>query len=109
MLDLLKKLHGSDGERSRAGARRYRAPRVGPALEGLEARDLKTGAITLSWDQINITAPQASGNQAYVWNDGNTVDIWVDGEFAQFDRSQVNSVAYTSGGGGSDTFYNYTN
>jgi hypothetical protein len=54
MFDHLKKLRGSDGERSRAGARRYHAPRVGPALEGLEARDLKTGAITFNIDTVTI-------------------------------------------------------
>lgn len=69
MLSLLKKRRSSDGGRSGAGARRHTSPRVRLALEGLEARDLKTGQITFNVDTISIDG-LSGGTQADVNYDG---------------------------------------
>jgi Ca2+-binding RTX toxin-like protein len=69
MPSLLKKRRGSDGGRSGAGARRHTSPRVRPALEGLEARELKTGQITFNVDTISIDGLSV-GTQADVKYDG---------------------------------------
>jgi hypothetical protein len=74
----------------------------------MEGRNLPSGNITLSWGQIILNAPAAANNSAYVWYDGNNVDVRMDGEFAQFDRSQVYWVNYNGSPGGGDHFQNDT-
>src|SRR4051812_38788692 len=117
MLSLLKKFRGSDGGRSRVEARRYGAPRVCPALEALEARDLKTGAITFNIDTVTIDGLSV-GTQADVkydardgWNpfddlvrvsltDRQTNQLV---DQAAFPAGVVHQVVY-HGGGGDDVF-----
>src|SRR3954454_12720972 len=121
MLSLLKKFRGSDGGRSRVEARRYGAPRACPALEALEARDLKTGAITFNIDTITIDGLSV-GTQAEVKFDGRdwwnpfddlvrvsltdrTTGAVVDQ--AAFPAGVVGRVVF-NGGGGDDAFLNST-
>jgi Ca2+-binding RTX toxin-like protein len=121
MLSLLKKLRGSNGGRSRGGARRSGAPRVRPALEGLEARELKTGSITFNIDTVTIDG-LATSTQAKVEFDGR--DWWnpfddlvrvtqtdrLTGQLvdqAAFPAGVVHRVVF-NGGDGNDAFVNST-
>src|SRR5262245_19778322 len=121
MFGLLKKLRGSDAVRSRNGARRYKAPRVSPSLEGLEVRDLNTFAIGFNVDTVMIDG-LASATQANVtldtaawWNpfddlvrvsltDRSTNQVI---ETAAFPAGNVQHIVY-HGGDGDDVFVNST-
>lgn len=73
MFGLSMKSRGFDGGWSRQRARRHGSPRVRPGLEGLEARDLKTGSITFNIDTVSIDGLSV-GTQAKVEFDGR--DWW---------------------------------
>jgi hypothetical protein len=108
-MQLLSRTFGRDRQLSRA-SQTYRPRHRNRALVGVESMEGRNllSQISLQWGQINIAPAQASHNQTYVWNDGNNIDVWVNGEFAQFNSSQVYDLSYTGAQGGSDNFQNWT-
>lgn len=121
MFGLSMKSRGFDGGRSPERARRNGSQRVRPGLEALEARDLKTGAITFNIDTVSIDGLSV-GTQAKVEFDGR--DWWnpfddlvrvslTDRQTNQlvdqkaFPAGDVHRVVFY-GGGGDDVFVNST-
>jgi hypothetical protein len=108
-MQLLSRIFGRDRKvspprHSDRPARRNRA-RVG--VEAMEERNLLSD-ISVQWGQLVINAPQSSGNQVYIWNDANgrNLDVWLNHQFYQFDRSQVYWVNYNGGSSGGDFLEN---
>jgi hypothetical protein len=86
-----------------------RRPQV--SLEVLEARELKTGGVTLANGMLTITATKNSGNVAQVAIDkahNNAVAVTLNGTTTEFAASQVQALTYLGGAGGGDTFSNNT-
>ncbi len=108
-MQFLSRIFGRDRKISRAchadrSPHRHRA-RVG--VESMEGRNLLSN-VSVQWGTLTINAPQASQNQTYVWNDANgqSVDVWTDNQYYQFDRSQISWVTYNGGSGGGDYLEN---
>jgi hypothetical protein len=74
----------------------------------LEARELKTAGISLGANgMVVIVATQSLGNSAAVRinsNDNSKVDVTLNGNTAEFDRSQVTGIVNSGGIGGGNTF-----
>ena len=66
--------------------------------------------ISLSYGNLAIQAPKASGNVAKVWIDSSThnVDVSFNGQSESFTASSVSNITYKGGSGGGDTFTNST-
>ncbi len=73
----------------------------------LEARELKTGGVTLANGMLTITAPLNSGNVAQVVINqahNNAVTVTLNGVTTEFNAFQVQALTYLGGAGGHDTF-----
>src|SRR4051794_19464096 len=120
MFGLSMTSRGSDGVRRHERARRG-SRRVSPGVEGLEARELKTGQITFNIDTVTIDG-LSSGTQATVSFDGR--DWWnpfddlyrvslsdratgVSIDQKAFPAGDVHLVVF-NGGDGDDLFQNLT-
>jgi hypothetical protein len=114
-MKFLSRVFGLDtnGSRARQADRSPRRRRAQFGLESLEGRDLKSNVpgVDLVYGEVQIQATQYAGNSASVTinpQNGN-VDVTLNGQTAEFNRSDVYDICYKGGLGGGDTFANYTN